>query len=285
MIPWALLAAFASGVAWAGLDIARKLLARDIHPAVIATGLSLGLSVLFGAWTAVTTPTLDPAAYLPPAAASIVLSIAIQILILESVRRSELSRTIPLLSMTPVATAVFGLVVLDERLSSRQWVGVVLVFGGAIWLGLSRLSSSSRLRFDSGALLMLAAALCISAAAPFDKLAVRASAPALHGFIQSLVSALLLLGYLGWRGRLVGMVRAFAGRPLMTIAAGLGFLALGMQLLAYLGVMVGVVETVKRVVGLSSSIVAGRLIFGEKITSKILAAVVLMGIGVVLLLG
>jgi len=41
-------------------------------------------------------------------AVSVVLSAGIQVLIVESVRRSELSRTIPLLSFTPVATAISG---------------------------------------------------------------------------------------------------------------------------------------------------------------------------------
>jgi drug/metabolite transporter (DMT)-like permease len=286
----ALLAAFVSALAWSGLDIVRKALTRDFHPAVIATGLSVGLAVLFGGWAAVTWPTLDVAAYVVPALVSTVLSLAIQVSILESVRRAALSRTIPLLSMTPVATALFGLAVLGERPSDRQWVGIALVFVGAVWLGLSRHETPEPteprrgFRFDSGAALMLVAAVCISAAAPFDKLAIRASSPALHGFIQSLVSAALLLSYLVWRGQASALAVAFRKRASMTVAALLAFAALGLQLLAYLGVMVGVVETVKRGVGLAASLVAGRLVFGESIAPRTLGSVVLMGIGVTLLL-
>ena len=45
------------------------------------------------------------------------------------------------------------------------------------------------------------------------------------------------------------------------------------------------VETIKRVVGLVSSLVAGRLIFKEKITPQKLGTVALMALGVALLLG
>ena len=290
MSSWFLLAAFASGLGWAGLDIARKKLARDFRPTILAGGLSLGLAVLFGASTLVSSASLQLSAYVRPAAISIALGLAIQVLILESLRRSELSRTIPLLSMTPVTTALFGLAVLGERPSPRQWIGIGLVFMGAIGLGLTRRVTGpagfrvSRLRFQSGGLIMLAAAVCISAAAPFDKLAIAVSSPALHGFLQSLVSAGLLLAYVAWRGDLGRVGAAFRERPGMTVAGCLAFAALGLQFVAYQEVMVGVVETIKRVVGIVSSLAVGRLIFGESISSGKLATVVLMAIGVALLL-
>jgi drug/metabolite transporter (DMT)-like permease len=290
VIYWPLLAAFISGFAWSGLDIARKSLARDFRPVVIATGLSLGLAMLFGGWTALSLPAFQPLAYVRPAAVSIALNLAIQLSILESVRRGELSQTIPLLSMTPVATALFGLAVLGERPSPRQWAGIALVFVGAVGLAVSRSvaernrSRSTRFHFDRGGLIMLVAAVCISAAAPFDKLAVGASSPALHGFVLSLVSGGLLLAYLGWRRELGRIGSAFRQRPVMTLAACLAFAALGLQFAAYQGVMVGVVETIKRVVGLVMSLVAGHLVFGESMTTRKLATVALMAIGVALLL-
>ena len=56
MTAWALLASFLSGLAWAGLDVARKSLVRDLTPPVIATGLALGLAVLFGGLMALSSP-------------------------------------------------------------------------------------------------------------------------------------------------------------------------------------------------------------------------------------
>jgi hypothetical protein len=126
--------------------------------------------------------------------------------------------------------------------------------------------------------------LCISAAAPFDKLAVTASSPALHGFLHSLFSTAVLGAYLARRGQLGGLAGAYRRRPLMTLAAWLALGALGLQLVSYRGVMVGEVETIKRVVGLLGSIAAGRLLFKEPVTRRRLLTVVLMAVGVALLL-
>jgi drug/metabolite transporter (DMT)-like permease len=291
MTSWALLAAFLSGLAWAGLDIARKSLARDLTPSVVATGLALGAAVLFGGWAALSSPTLQPAPYIWPAAISTVLSVGIQLMIVESVRRSELSRTIPLLSFTPVATALSGAVILGELPSPVQWFGIFLVFVGALGLGLSRRergpSRSWRhgLLFDTGGLLMLGAAVLISIAAPFDKLAVAASSTPVHGFFQSLGSGLLLLAFLGLRGEAARVSRAFRARPVLAVAVLLALAAVGFQFAAYRGAMVGAVETIKRVVGLVSSLAAGYLVFGEKVTASKLIAVAFMALGVALMLG
>jgi drug/metabolite transporter (DMT)-like permease len=291
MASWALLAAFLSGLAWAGLDIARKSLARDLTPSVVATGLALGLAALFGGWAALSSPTMRPADYVWPAAVSTLLCVGIQVLIVESVRRSELSRTIPMLSFTPVATALSGAAILGELPSPAQWLGIFLVFAGALGLGLSRREgepSGPRRRgllFDTGGLLMLGAALLISVAAPFDKLAVAASSTPVHGFFQSLGSGLLLLAFLGLRGEAARVGRAFRARPLLTVGSLLALAAVGFQFAAYRGAMVGAVETIKRVVGLVSSLGAGYLVFGEKVTAGKLVAVAVMASGVVLMLG
>ena len=120
---WGLIAAFASGLAWSGLDIARKTLSRDAPVTVVAAGLSVGLAVLFGGAALIAPGSMDMTRYWGPGAISIVLSTAVQVLIVASVQRSELSRTIPLLSLTPVATSIFGVVILGEQQSALQWAG------------------------------------------------------------------------------------------------------------------------------------------------------------------
>jgi drug/metabolite transporter (DMT)-like permease len=221
---------------------------------------------------------------------SVVLGVGIQLLIIESVRRSDLSRTIPLLSFTPVVTALFGMAVLREMPTAVQWLGIVAVFLGALGLGLSRgddePAGPRKLRslLDTGGLLMLGAAVLISAAAPFDKLAVSASTTLVHGFFLSLGSGLLLLGYLVLRGEATQLGRAFRRRPLLVLAVVLSVAAVGFQFAAYRGAMVGAVETVKRVVGLASSVGAGYLVFRERVTPGKLVSVAVMGIGVALML-
>lgn len=251
-----------------------------------AAGLTLGAAVLFGVWTVVAQPTVQLSRYVGPAALSVLFGTGVQILIIESVRRSELSRTIPLLSFTPVATMLFGVVVLRELPTPGQWVGILLVFAGGLGLGLSRVRGAGewRLPFDSGGTMMLAAALLISAAAPFDKLAVGASSVEFHGLVQSGGTGVLLVTFLGLRGDLTSLGRALTGRPALLLAAILALAAVALQFTAYRGAMVGVVETVKRVIGLASSLLAGALIFRERVTQGKFAALSLMGVGVALML-
>ena len=281
--------ALCSGLAWSGLDVSRKVLTSHLSGVVIAAGLSLGSAVLFGLTAVLAAPRMDLAAYLAPGVVSIGLSIATQLLILESVRRSELSRTIPMLSFTPVATSLFGLAVLGERPSDVEWVGITLVFFGALMLGLSRggthtSTGAALLRFDLGALLMLGAATCISAAAPFDKLAVQASTTPVHGFVQCVGGFVVLSCFLAYRRDLDRLLRSFRERPAMTGAALLAFAAIGLQFLAYRTVLVGEVETIKRVVGLVASLTAGFLVFGERVTFVKVVAVGVLGSGVALML-
>jgi drug/metabolite transporter (DMT)-like permease len=274
-----------SGVAWAGLDVTRKSLTERHSAAVIATGLALGSAALFAVGASVSALRIELQAYLIPGLISIALSISTQLLILESVKRSELSRTIPLLSFTPVATSLFGAAVLQELPSPTEWTGIGLVFCGALALGLSRSEGRSRFpTFDAGALLMLLAAVSISAAAPFDKLAVEASTTLLHGLIQALGGAVVLLCFLAARGELRQLGAAFRQRPAMTGAAFLAFAAIGLQFLAYRSAMVGEVETIKRVVGLIASLGTGLLVFGERITLLKTTAVVVLGVGTALML-
>lgn len=285
----ALSIAFLSGLAWAGLDVARKSLTSRHGAVVIAAGLSLGAAVLFAFGLLFARPRMEIGAYVVPGLISTTLGISTQVLILESVRRSPLSRTIPMLSFTPVATSLFGVVVLNEQPSRPGWIGIVLVVAGALVLGLSRKdrlepSSAGPAALDTGAALMLLAAVSISAAAPFDKLAVEASTTLVHGLVQSLGAAVVLLVFLAARGNVAELTLVFRQRPAMMVAVVLAAAAITLQYLAYRGAMVGEVETIKRVVGSIASLGTGYLVFAERITPTKVAAVGALGAGVALIL-
>jgi len=281
--------AFLSGLAWAGLDVARKSLASRHSGVVVAGGLSLGAGFLFALALPVAGARMDVSAYLGPGLLSTALGISTQLLILESLRRSSLSRTIPMLSFTPVATAVFGAVVLNERPAWPAWVGIVLVVLGALALGLQRdgtdgAGNKGGSRFDIGVALMLLAAVSVSAAAPFDKLAVEASTALVHGLVQSFGAAAVLLGFLAVRGELGEISAVFRRRPAMTAAVVAAAVAIALQYVAYQGAMVGEVETIKRVVGSVASLATGFVVFSERITPTKVVAVIALGAGVALIL-
>ena len=245
--------------------------------------------MLFAFGALVTGARMDLDAYLVPGLTSTTLGISTQVLILESLRRSSISRTIPMLSFTPVATSLFGVAILNERPSLQEWIGIVLVVLGALALGLLRADGSDpsegrRPAFDTGAALMLLAAASVSAAAPFDKLAVEASTTLVHGLVQSSGAAAVLLSFLALRGGLTEIGSVFRKRPAMSAAVVLASVAIGLQYLAYRGAMVGEVETMKRVVGSAASLGTGYLFFAERITVVKVGAVAALGAGVALIL-
>ena len=118
--------------------------------------------------------------YWLPGLGSTIINVAANLAFIEAVRRSPLSLTIPLLSLTPVFTTLLAIPLLGEIPETRQWLGIAAVVVGAFWLNLSRGSISLRNAWEAfgrepGSRLMVAVALMWSLAMPLDKMAVGAA--------------------------------------------------------------------------------------------------------------
>ena len=98
--------------------------------------LTVAAAPLFAIWTAVDgMPAIQPGTRCPPSA-SVLLNIAANLMFFVALRTSALSVTIPLLSLTPVFTALLGIPMLGEVPTPLQWLGIVLVVAGAFALNL-----------------------------------------------------------------------------------------------------------------------------------------------------
>jgi drug/metabolite transporter (DMT)-like permease len=64
-----------------------------------------------------------------------------------------------IINTNPIMTAGLAMLVLGERFSARAWIGTALSFAG---IGLIALTEGEGMRLDTGALLILGAALCSS---------------------------------------------------------------------------------------------------------------------------
>jgi drug/metabolite transporter (DMT)-like permease len=64
-----------------------------------------------------------------------------------------------IINVSPILTAVFAMTFLDERFTRLAWAGTFLSFAG---IGVIALGEGQGIRFDTGALLILGAALCTS---------------------------------------------------------------------------------------------------------------------------
>lgn len=270
-------------------DLLRKVLSAWIRPFPLLLALTAGLAPLFIAWWARDGFPTPQASYWPPGLTSTVLNVAANLAFLEAIRRSPLSITIPLLSLTPVFTTVLAIPMLGELPSPLQALGVTIVVAGALWLHLEdgELSMSSAwaaFRREPGSRLMALTALLWSCAVPLDKLALTASGVPFHGTVLCVGITLVLLILLTLRGRL-SELEDLRYRPALALGTiVLGAAALVLQLLALGVVWVGFVETMKRGLGSVLALVWGRLIFDEALTRHRLTAVLAMAAGVSLIL-
>lgn len=202
---------------------------------------------------------------------------------LKSLRISDLGLTIPYLSFSPIFVMVCAALFLQEYPTFLALVGVCVVALGAFVLNQPILSSDAGRRSNvgarKGALFMIITALCWSAAAAFDKGALRHSSALTH-LVLLLVSTVLFLEiFRRWWSTDSRQSRDVIDLgPLIWVCCIMTG-ALGLQLTAYTYWDVAYVEAVKRAIGLVGSVLVGTLMFDEKGLRKRLLAVVVMSIG------
>lgn len=278
----ALLLVVGSSLAWSAHDVTRKFLVGRVRPVPLAFLLTVAAAPLFAIWTAIDgMPGIQPG-YALPAVSSVLLNIAANLMFFVALRTSALSVTIPLLSLTPVFTALLGIPMLGEVPTPLQGLGIALVVAGAFALNLPQ--ERPYWRWERGAALMTTVALLWSLTVPLDKMAMaRASAP-FHATVLCGGVAAGVLAVLVWQRRLGELADLRHVRGVFALALVTSILALGLQLLAMQQVWVGLVETLKRGLGNVSAVGFGRAIFGEPVTLRKLLAVGLMAVGVGLIL-
>lgn len=286
----ALLLVIGSSLAWSGFDVCRKVLADRVRPAPLGFLLAAGAVPLFAVWTAVDgMPRIAPG-YLWPAGASVALNIAANLLFFSALRNSQLSVTIPLLSLTPVFTALLAIPMLGEIPTGRQWLGILFVVAGALVLNLpadGSLSPRALVRAwvgARGAGLMVLVALFWSLTGPFDKMATAKASGPFHATVLCTGVAVGIAVVLASQRRLRELADVRSAGWIFFLAVLISIAALGLQLLAMMKVWVGLVETLKRGIGNLSALILGSTLFGEPVTSRKLLAVGLMIVGVALIL-
>lgn len=282
----ALALALASSLCWAGLDATRKRLSSKTSAVALVTVLSLGQLPLYAAWWLHAGGGVDDPAYLAPALVEIALNVAANLLFVRALEVSPLSVTIPFLSFTPVFATAIAIPTLGELPAPIQLAGIaavvigaiVLASGHAVSIGLGPFAFLRALGRERGAVYMLLVAMMWACTIAIDKAAMRHAAVVVHAAVQSAGVGVVLLAYLLARRRLaeLGAVRRYPLAMLGTVLFAAGGFAL--QLVAIKVLLVGVVETLKRAIGLASAIVVGRVAFAEPVTpSKLVSALIMAG--------
>jgi drug/metabolite transporter (DMT)-like permease len=257
-------------VAWASFDVLRKRLSATISPAPLLVLLNAGLVPMFGLWWLI--------------AGALAQQIVANLLFLAAVRASPLSATVPMLALTPVFATLLGVLLLDERPTPAQLLGIGLVVVGAVALSVAGQSQTIKPLREPGAWMMLGVAACWGVTIGLDKRAMVHAAAPVHGFIQ--LSGVLVAGlvYLLLTRRAGELKQARAQLGTLAFAILAGSAAFGFQLAATQAMLVSQIETIKRGFGLVGAVVFGKLIFDEPITAAKLLGILVMVAGVALLM-
>lgn len=282
----AFLVVLASSVCWAGVDTARKLLAGRVRPVPLIVWMTLAAVPPFGVWLAREgMPVVGPG-YWMPALFSLALNVFSNLAFVHALRLSPLSVTVPLLSLTPVFTALLGIPLLGERPAPLQLFGILLVVAGAFALHwpardpATADAGAGKRRLDRGALWAVSVAFCWSLTIPLDKLAVESSNAPFHAAALCAGVGLVVLAALAAQGRLRELDDIRKARGAFALALGGSVLALALQFIAFQLVWVSFIETIKRSVGNLSALLMGRVLFGEPVTPRKILALLLMAAGV-----
>ena len=134
---------------------------------------------------------LDFKSYLLPGLILIFIGLLSAILFLKAIKQSDLSLTIPLLSLSPMFSSIFSLFFLNEKLSNIQYSGVFLIILGTLVLYSKKLTFNEILKSfiiilnNNSAKLMIIVSIIWSLTPVLDKLCLKNSSINIHGLIQS----------------------------------------------------------------------------------------------------
>ena len=245
---------------------------------------TLGQTLIFGSWVFYEDPFLNVKSYIIPGLALIIISLFSALLFLKAIKQSDLSLTIPLLSLSPLFSSLFSLIFLNEKLSYFQYIGVFLIIFGTLILYSKRITLGEILKSfkvlinNRSARLMFVVSLIWSLTPVLDKLCLKNSSINIHGFIQSFGLVILLTSLLKReKHEIIGLKKNW---KLILITTFTGILATVLQFYAILFNYVPIMEAIKRSVGQLSSVVFGKIFFKEKITKPKILGVIVLSFGV-----
>ncbi len=236
----------------------------------------------------------DSYAFHKAASITIGLNIVAIILLIEAIRKSDLSYALPFLGLTPVFSIFMGWILRGEVTGLPGALGILLVFAGAFgidarspwdWATLG----GRRIFRDKGVLLVVAVALIYSVTSVYDKTATLLSDPPTFVWYSAVVRAVLLLLILSGKCVATGTLRGPAdlsfSQLFLFFLLGLTFLTESFsQMYALQTGLVAFVIAIKRLSILMTSI-AGILLYREVFSRARLfgAALIVAGAGIIYL--
>jgi len=269
---------------WAAFDLTRKLSLQKINSINLLLIFTLAQTLIFGSWVFYEDPFLNFKSYIFPGLILILISLFSALLFLKAIKQSDLSLTIPLLSLSPLFSSFFSFFFLNEKLSYFQYIGVFLIIFGTLVLYSKKITLGEILKsfkvlvINNSAKLMIVVSLIWSLTPVLDKLCLEHSSINIHCLIQSFGLVILLIFLLKKeKYEFLGLKKNW---ELILITILTGIIATVLQFYAILFNYVPIMETIKRSIGQLSSVLFGKLFFEEKITKPKILGVSILSVGV-----
>ena len=269
---------------WAAFDLTRKLSLQKINSVNLLLIFTLAQTLIFGSWVFYEDPFLNLKSYIFPGLILILISLFSALLFLKAIKQSDLSLTIPLLSLSPLFSSFFSFFFLDEKLSYFQYIGVFLIIFGTLVLYSKKITLGEILKsfkvlvINNSAKLMIVVSLIWSLTPVLDKLCLEHSSINIHGLIQSFGLMILLIFLL--KKEKYEFLSLKRNWRLILITILTGIIATVLQFYAILFNYVPIMETIKRSIGQLSSVLFGKLFFKEEITKPKILGVLILSVGV-----
>lgn len=274
-----------SGISWAIFDLTRKLALNYIHPKVLLILFTLIQIFFFLIWCLTKDFYFYFLPYFLPGIILVIIGIFSALIFLKSIKESDLSLTIPLLSFSPLFSSLFSLFFLGEQLNNVQYLGIFAIIFGTLVLYSDNFNffflvkSISNIRKSLSAKLMLLVSFCWSLTPVLDKICLQYSSINFHGFIQSIFTFFIL--FLLSINELKKLKSAKLERvKLILFTILIGTFATILQFYAILSTLVPIMESIKRAMGQFSALIFGKIFFSEKITKQKVLGIIFISIGV-----
>ena len=250
-----------------------KLVLNHINPKILLILFSLIQVLIFSFWCIREHFFLSINPYLVPGISLIFLGIVSALMFLKSIRESDLSLTIPLLSFTPLFSSIFSLFFLNERLDIIQYTGILLIIFGTLILYSERfeisnlLKSITKIKKSLSAKLMIFVSFFWSLTPILDKICLKHSSINIHGLIQSSFTLIILLFFSKSNFEIFSKLK-IKSYIIIFITILVGTIATILQFYAILSNFVPIMESIKRATGQFSAVILGKIFFNEAISKQ-----------------
>ena len=269
---------------WAAFDLTRKLTLEKISSINLLLIFTVTQLIIFFIWLFLEDFSINLTPYLLPGITLIIIGLFSALLFLKAIKQSDLSLTIPLLSLSPMFSSLFSFFFLNEQLSNIQYLGIFLIILGTLILYSKELTiyeifkSFKIILKNSSAKLMVLVSIIWSLTPVLDKLCLKNSSVNIHGFIQSLGMITLLI-FLFKKDK-VQTENTKKNWRIILLTVFIGSTATILQFYAILTNFVPIMESIKRSIGQLSSVFLGKIFFNEEVNKTKVVGVITLSIGV-----